>query len=105
MHSVGPRTGSGYSPHDAVACHAWLTKKLRGPWPSARSSGEAAHMPAQGYAHTRRGHRTRTGAVARSPVAQWWLADAKVYPSSTNEALGWHRAMWRSAGLTREVGR
>jgi hypothetical protein len=59
------------------ATRGWL-KSCLGLGPVARSSGEAAHMPAQGYAHTVRGHHTRTGAVARSSVAQWWLANAKV---------------------------
>jgi hypothetical protein len=46
---------------------------------AARSSGEAARVPAQGYAR---------GSA---------LIDGKVYPGSTNEAPGWRRAMWQSA--------
>jgi hypothetical protein len=56
---------------------------------SAQPSWEATHGMATGCT-----------CRARSPVALWWLADGKVWPTSTSGAPRWRWAMWWSAGLT-----
>jgi hypothetical protein len=109
VHSIGPRTGLGYSPCDAVACHAWLAEKTHGPrpgspvqWGKRVAAGDVACAH---QARSWRGHHARDGAVAHVPAARWWLAGSKVLSASTSGTPGWRRTRRRGQERTREVGR
>jgi hypothetical protein len=52
-----------------------------------------------------RGNEVHAGAVTRSTVALWGLADGKLLPVSNRGALGWHRAGRGDAGLTLAAAR
>jgi hypothetical protein len=64
---------------------------------ATRSDGEAAR--GTGTA------RTRDDAVARSPVAWWWLASGKVLPVSLRGPQGGRRARRSGVELTRAAAR
>jgi hypothetical protein len=54
------------------------------------------------HGNAREAHK-RAGAVTRSTVARWGLADGKVLPASTGGVSGWRQAGGVEAGLTLAV--
>jgi hypothetical protein len=108
VHSVGPDLARGYSPRGAVACYAWPTERLAGPWPGGPVRqrrdplhGNGVRAPGVLAARSPRTAHARDCAVARLPAASRWQGVADELAG----AQGGRRARRSGVELTRAAAR
>jgi hypothetical protein len=102
---MGREPARGYSPWGVVPCHARPADKLAGPQPGCPVQWRSGPCVSAGYTRVGRAHGVVTAHDPHARRRGGKLFGGKVYPRSTSGAPGWRRAMWRSVGLTWEVGR